>query len=192
MALTESSSRMIDAASPERGKVLWHFTMSLDGFIAGPEHSMDWLSGLSVAPGVVDELVATTGAVLGGRRGYDADPDAKPYGGAWSGPIFVLTHHPKDAAPRPDVTFLSCDVGDAVEKALAAADGKNLELLSADIARQCATRGLVDELYVHLAPVMLGDGVRVFECPGAQPLRWERIHDGDPARVIDIRYRPVR
>ncbi len=134
-------------------------------------------------------MIASTGAVLGGRRGYDADPDARPYGGAWSGPIFVLTSHPGDAPPSPDVTFLSCDIGDAVEKALAAAGGKNVELLGANIARQCATRGLVDELYVHLAPVMLGDGVRVFECSGGEPLRWARIHDGDPARVLDIRYR---
>jgi hypothetical protein len=84
------------------GKVLWHLTMSLDGLIAGPNHSMDWMSGLSFAPGVVDEFVATTGAILAGRRGYDAaagDPDAAPYGGAWSGPIFVLTHHPEDARP---------------------------------------------------------------------------------------------
>ena len=65
------------------------------------------------------------------------------------------------------MTFVSCDIGDAVTAALAAADGKNLELLGANIARQCATRGLIDELYVHLAPVMLGDGVRVFDCPGA-------------------------
>ena len=91
---------MTDAASPSsvrRGKVLWHFTMSLDGFVAGPENSMSWMAGLSIAPGVVDELIATTGAVLRGRRGYDAAPDAKPYGGAWSGPIFVLTQPEGDA-----------------------------------------------------------------------------------------------
>lgn len=186
---------MTDAASPSSGragKVLWHFTMSLDGFIAGPEHSMDWMAGLSIAPGVVDDVIATTGAVLGGRRGYDAAPDARPYGGAWSGPIFVLTHHLEDATPNAGVTFLNCGIDEAVEAALAAANGKNLELLGADIARQCATRGLIDELYVHVAPVMLGDGLRAFDCPGIEPLRWERIHDGDPARVIDVRYRPVR
>ena len=49
------------------GKVLWHFTMSLDGFVAGPNHEMDWMSGSSSRPGLEDEYVATTGAVLGGR-----------------------------------------------------------------------------------------------------------------------------
>ena len=47
------------------GKVLWHFTMSLDGFVAGPNHEMDWMTGISFRPGLVDEYVETTGAVLG-------------------------------------------------------------------------------------------------------------------------------
>ena len=53
------------------GKVLWHFTMSLDGFVAGPNHEMDWMTGISFRPGLVDEYVETTGAVLGGRDGWD-------------------------------------------------------------------------------------------------------------------------
>jgi riboflavin biosynthesis pyrimidine reductase len=47
------------------GKVLWHFTMSLDGFVAGPNHEMDWMTGFSFRPGLVEEYVETTGAVLG-------------------------------------------------------------------------------------------------------------------------------
>ena len=82
--------------------MLWHFTMSLDGFVAGPDHAMDWMTGFSSWPGLVDEYIATTGAVLGGRDGWDADPDARPYGGAWTGPIFVLTHYPQDATPSTE------------------------------------------------------------------------------------------
>jgi dihydrofolate reductase len=55
--------------------------------------------------------------------------------------------------------------------------------------------GLADEFHVHLAPVMLGDGVRLFDCPGIQPVRWERIHHGDPTQFtqeVDLRYRLVR
>jgi len=190
------------STAPSRGKVLWHLTMSLDGFIAGPNHAMDWLSGLSFHPGVVEEMVATTGAILGGRRGYDAgaaqapgEASRLPYGGAWQGPIFVLTHHPQDAIPDPGVTFLNCDVAEAVETGLAAAAGRNLEIFGADVARQCVDRGLIDEFSVHLAPVMLGDGIRLFDSPGIEPVRWERIHDGDPAQtaeVVDLRYRPAR
>ena len=50
------------------GKVLWHFTMSPDGFVAGPNHEMDWMTGVSFRPGLVAEYVETTGAVLGGRN----------------------------------------------------------------------------------------------------------------------------
>ena len=82
------------------GKVLWHFTMTLDGFVAGPNHSMDWMPGITFRPGLVAEYVETTGAVLGGRDGWDAAVgDHRPYGGAWQGPIFVLTHHLEDAMP---------------------------------------------------------------------------------------------
>ncbi|GAB2806256.1 hypothetical protein GCM10027073_43710 [Streptomyces chlorus] len=95
-------------------KVLLHFTMSLDGFVAGPEHAMDWMTGISHRSGLVEEYVETTGAVLGGRDGWDGSPDAEAiYGGAWQGPVFVLTRHPQDAHPAGGVTFLSCDVAEA-------------------------------------------------------------------------------
>jgi hypothetical protein len=71
------------------GKVLWHFLMSLDGFVAGPNHEMDWMTGMSVRPGLHDEYVTTTGAVLGGRDGWDVMYASRPYGGGWDGPIFV-------------------------------------------------------------------------------------------------------
>ena len=87
-------------------EVLWHVTMSLDGFIAGPGDSMDWMfrnAGQSPNPEAA-EIPRTIGSILAGRRvGYDLGmkqdlpPQArKPYGGAWTGPVFVLTHH------RPD------------------------------------------------------------------------------------------
>ena len=60
------------------GKVLWHFTMSLDGFVAGPNHEMDWMTGVSFRPGLVEEYVETTGAVLGGRDGWDASRTPAP------------------------------------------------------------------------------------------------------------------
>ncbi|WP_326565870.1 dihydrofolate reductase family protein [Amycolatopsis rhabdoformis] len=181
------------------GNVRWHLMMSLDGFAAGPGHSMDWMSGTKVAPGVHHEAIATLGAVLGGRRGYDAltqrvpgQAGRQPYGGDWTGPVFVLTHHPEDAIPDDTVTFLDCDLTEAVEIALAAAKGKDLEIHSQDIARQCLELGLIDEFHVHLAPVMLGSGVRLFDSPGTPPVHFARIHDGDPALAVDLRYRPVR
>ncbi|MFF5296334.1 dihydrofolate reductase family protein [Paractinoplanes globisporus] len=168
------------------GKVLWHFTMSLDGFVAGPGHSMDWMTGFTARPGLIDEYVRTTGAIIGGRRGWDAAIDGSPYGGAWQGPLFVLTHHPRDARPADGVTFLDCGVEEAVRIALKAAGGKNVEIFSPSIGRQALDRELIDEIDLHIAPVLLGDGIRLYDNPGGVPIRL------DPARAVNVRYRPER
>ena len=177
------------------GKVRGHLVMSLDGFAAGPNHSLDWMSGLTMTPGVVQESIASLGAVLGGRDGYDAiakqrpgEASKSPYGGAWSGPVFVLTHHPEDAIPDEGITFLNCDVAEAVRIGLDAANGKDLEIHGQNVAAQCVQLGLIDEFTVHIAPVMLGSGIRLFDCPGIDPVRWNLMHDGDPAQVVDLRY----
>jgi dihydrofolate reductase len=172
------------------GKVLWHFAMSLDGFVAGPGHSMDWMTGFTVRPGLHQEYIETTGAVLGGRDGWDVISGARPYGGAWQGPIFVLTHHPEDAAPADGVTFLSCDVAEAVRIALDAADGKNLEVFSPTIGRQLLERGLIDEIDLHLVPVLLGDGIRLYDNPGGVPVRLSLV-GGEPTAAVNVRYRPA-
>jgi dihydrofolate reductase len=75
------------------------------------------------------------------------------------GPVFVLTHQPPDEREQ-GVIFLTCDLAEAVTTARAAAGGKNLEILGADMASQCLQRGLVDEVLVYVLPVLLGDGVR--------------------------------
>jgi len=173
------------------GKVLWHFTMSLDGFVAGPEHEMDWMTGISFRPGLAGEYVKTTGAVLGGRSGWDVVNDSRPYGGAWDGPIFVLTHHPEDATPADGVTFLNCGPAEAVRIGLAAAGGKNLEVFSPTIGRQLLELGLIDEIDLHIAPVLLGAGIRLYDSPGTGPLRLHRVGEGDPTSAVNVRYRPI-
>jgi dihydrofolate reductase len=174
------------------GKVLLHFAMSVDGFVAGPEHSMDFLAGASNRPGLIDEYVATTGAVLAGREGFDsAIGDSRPYGGAWQGPIFVLTHHPEDARPAPDITFLSCPVEEAVRIALDAADGKNVEVFSPTLGRQLLALGLVDEIDLHLMPVLLGDGIRLYDAPGGELVSLE-LDGPEPRQSVRLRYRPRR
>lgn len=174
------------------GKVLWHFTMSLDGFVAGPSHSMDFMAGTTHRQGLTEEYAETTGAVLGGRDGWDAYPDPSGiYGGEWQGPVFVLTHHPEDAKPAEGVTFLNCDVAEAVRIGLEAAGGKNLEVFSASIGQQLLQRGLIDEIDLHVAPVLLGDGVRLFTNPGGVPVRLERLFTDDPSAALNVRYRPI-
>jgi dihydrofolate reductase len=174
------------------GKVLWHFLMSLDGFVAGPDHEMGWMTGFSIRPGLHDEYVESTGAVLGGRNGWDAIVgDSRPYGGAWQGPIFVLTHHPEDATPTDGITFLDCDPAEAVRIGLAAAGGKNLEVFSPTIGRQLLELGLIDEIDLHIAPILLGEGIRLYDNPGGRPVRLDRVGAGDPTSVVNVRYRPT-
>src|SRR5690242_5573546 len=89
----------IERPGERRGRVLWNFMMSLDGFVAGRNHSMDWMQmgGYRAEPGVIEEYIERTGAIIAGRDGWDSPVGHSPWGGAWHGPIFVLTHHPEDA-----------------------------------------------------------------------------------------------
>jgi len=177
------------------GKVLWHFTMSLDGFVAGPAHNMDWMGMMDVSarPGLEAEYTETTGAVLSGRDGFDsAIGDSRPYSSSWTGAIFVLTHHPEDARPAEGITILSVPVEEAVQIALDAANGKNVEIFSPDIGRQLLQLGLIDEIDIHIAPILLGDGIRLYDNPGGTPIPLRRIVEGeDPTLVVNVRYRPA-
>jgi dihydrofolate reductase len=171
------------------GKIVCHFTMSLDGFVAGPDHDMSWLAGITVPPGLVDRYVASTGAIVAGRRGWDEAISAhRPYGGKWSGPVFVLTHHPADGRPAESVSYVD-DLTSALEQAQAAAGDRNVEIFSPGIGRQALELGLLDEFDLHLAPVLLGDGVRLYDAPGGAvvPLR----HADASRSVVDLRFEPA-
>jgi dihydrofolate reductase len=181
------------------GKVLWHVTMSLDGFIAGPEDAMDWMNPYGGPNPVVEEVIRSIGAALGGRRGYDLGrkPGLPPefrkiYGGAWSGPVFVLTHHPPDDEEDETITFLSGDIRAAVATARQAANGKNLLILGANIAHQCIEAGLIDEIQIHLAPVLLGEGVRFFDRSGAAPVGLETIAVSQAGQISNLRFRVIK
>jgi dihydrofolate reductase len=191
--MRKSEESTVEEMPPQiaAGKVLWHFSMSLDGYVAGPEHSMDWLAGAVDRPGLEDEYIGTTGAILGGRDGHEAFRDVEAYGGAWTGPEFVLTHHPQDAVPRPGTTFLDCDVAEALQIAKDAAGGKNVEVLSASIGRQLLERGLIDEIDLHVVPVLLGDGIRLYDNPGGVPVRLDLLLGPERKAAVNLRYRPT-
>ena len=174
------------------GKVFWSFTMSVDGFVAGPNHDMSWMTGFTTRPGVTQQYIQSTGAVLGGRDGWDATVGKyRPWGGAWHGPIFVLTHHPEDATPADDVTFLTCGPAEAVRIGLAAAGGKNLGVFSPTIGAQLLDLGLIDDIDLYIAPILLGQGIRLYHNPGRAPVRLHRVDTDDPTSVANLRYRPT-
>lgn len=177
------------------GKVVVNRAMSLDGFVAGPGDAMDWIAGLNDAFRERPELAgipAATGAMLIGRRTYEvgrrmeaAEPGSTDY--PMSGPRFVLTHEPP-AEPDPSVTFLTCDVGEAVATALAAAGGKDLEILGADVAAQCLRRGLVDEILVYVVPLLLGGGVP-FSPPGSATVHLDPVSNTQAGPIALLRFR---
>ncbi|WP_116946782.1 dihydrofolate reductase family protein [Jiangella endophytica] len=176
------------------GRVLWHVTMSVDGFIAGPEHDMDWVFEQPAPPEASADVVPRVGAILCGRHTYDVGQrdvgkgSGEAFEGAWSGPEFVLTTHRPEPPSAGTRTFLSGDIRAAVATALAAAGEGDLLVLGADVALQCVEAGLVDDLLVHIAPLLLGDGVRLYGGPGRERVDLELVE----ATGTVLRYRVLR
>jgi dihydrofolate reductase len=177
-------------------KVVWHITMSVDGFIAGPGDSMEWAfrRGQS-APTMAIDVMRSTGAILGGRRWFDVASSkyrgvAGIYGGVWRGPVLVLTHR-MERSPAPALTFISEPIAAAVVKARETAAGKNVGIFGANVAQQCLRAGLVDEIVIHHAPVLLGDGVRLYG-PSMPEIELERIETAESGQIVDVRYRVTK
>ena len=170
------------------GKVVVNRAMSLDGFIAGPDNAMRWVIEF-FGDDPFPEVMRATGAMLVGRGTHEVAKRMPPSEdtGYDGGPVFVLTHQPPDE-PEHGVTFLSCDLAEAVATARAAAGGKNLEILGADVAGQCLQRGLVDEVLVYVLPVLLGDGVR-FSPPGLGRIDLEPFSTTQSGLVTMLRFR---
>ena len=188
-----------DLGEVASGRVLWHVTMSLDGFIAGPDHAMDWIFEYAEPNPVVDDVIELIGAILAGRGTYDVgkrvdqvEPATEAYGGAWAGPQFVLTHNPPPEGEEPTITFLNTNVRDAVGTALAAAKGKDVVVFGANVARQCVDEGLVDDVVVHLAPILLGDGVPMFTRPGGVRLRLDPVSVSRAGQITNLRFQVRR
>ncbi len=159
-------------------KLLYAFSCSVDGFIAGPGGDMSWLTPHLVPDPLVADLIPRIGALLVGRRTFDGDDphrggpgEGKAFGGGWEGPQFVLTHRP--APSVPGVTFAG-ELTEAVDAAKAAAGEKYVNVLGADVARQCLEAGVLDEILALPVPVLLGSGVRIFDRAGS-PVRLEPV-----------------
>ena len=136
---------------------------------------------------VLQESIATTGAVVMGRHTFNmaADPDWYAFNYEYQVPIFVLTHqpparHPKDGGGLT-VTFVTAGVASALTQARAAAGERHVTIIGggAQTAQQCLRSGLVDEIHVDVMPLLLGGGLRPLDAALAAPVRLERlsVHD---------------
>jgi dihydrofolate reductase len=143
---------------------------------------------------VFGELVENCGAAVTGRRTYDI-------AGAWNGngpipgvPVFVVTHNPPKQVPQGEsqYTFVTDGVENAVEQAKAAAGKKNVSVMGSSVPQQCLRSGLLDEILIHLVPVLLGDGVRLFDHLGSQNVGLERQRVVQSPGVTHLWFKVVR
>jgi len=218
------------------GKVTADISMSLDGFVAGPDPDREdplgvggmalheWVFGLAAwrephgleggttGPDneVIEEASANIGAVVMGRRMFGGgegpwgDPawGDEPWEGWWGEeppfhtPVFVLTHHAREQLTKQGgttFTFVTDGIESALEQAKAAAGDKNVSVAGgASVIQQVLRAGLLDELQIHLVPILLGDGARLLERLDADPNLLETTRVIDSPGVTHLRFRVVK
>ena len=204
------------------GIVTAHMSMSLDGFVAGPNAGagnplgdggvliQQWMfdlasfremQGLSGGQTNKDdeelrERIAPTGSVVMGRRMFDEGEgpwgDNPPY----HMPVFVVTHQARERLVKEGgttFTFVTDGIESALQQAKAAAGEKNVNISGgADIVQQFIKAGLLDELEIHLAPLLFGEGIRLFEGMGPEHIELENIRVVASPKVTHLRFRVVK
>jgi dihydrofolate reductase len=194
------------------GKVTTGISMSLDGFIAGPNDDVSRLftwyaSGPTEIPvqdgrmtlkvseesaKLLEDAMQVNGAMVAGRRVFDV-------AGAWGGhppfaPCFVVTHRVPDEWVKEGSPFIFVTDGveSAIRQAKAAAGDKNVAVATPSIMQQCLKAGLLDEIHIDLVPVLLGDGIRLFdhlEALAAAPIELEDPRVIEGTGVTHLHYR---
>jgi len=210
------------------GRVVADISTSLDGYVAGPDPSLDdplgrggeqlheWVFGLrawrephgrsggetGAANDLVEEHVRATGATIMGRRMYSGgqgpwedDPRADGWWGddpPFGHPVFVLTHHAREPLAKQggtSFTFVTDGVDSALEQARDAAGDKDVAIGGgAEAIQQFLEAGLVDELHIHLVPVVLGGGARLLDRVGPDDVELETTRVIESAGVAHLRY----
>jgi dihydrofolate reductase len=209
------------------GKVKVDISMSLDGFVAGPNHGLDhplgeggdrlheWVYGLKswreahgktggeTGPDsdVSEEHLAGVGAVVMGKGMYGGWWGDESWEGWWGDdppfhvPVFVLTHQARGPLTKSDTTytFVTDGIESAMRQARAAAGDKDVLVSGGGTVVQQALRaGLVDELQVHVAPVLMGDGAPLFGLLRAGQIELEPVRVVDSPKVTHLKYRVVK
>ncbi len=183
------------------GKVMGGMTISLDGFINDRTGSVSKLYenfDELVASDMLQEAMRTTGAVVMGRNTYDmANGDFTGY--EYQAPIFVVTHDAPETVAKGEnenlkFHFVTQGFESAIQQAKAAAGDKDVQLVGGASANQQVLKaGLMDELQIGIVPVILGDGVRLFENLESLEIELEKIRIIElPAGRTDILFRVVK
>ena len=202
------------------GKVTFNMTMSLDGFVAGPNDSPEnglgdggeglfnwYFSGdtevymsegvppLKVSKQSAEILragISAIGAGIWGRRTFDI---AHAWGGHPPGsPAFIVTHHIPQEWVKEGLPFIFVTDGveSAIRQAKEAAGDKDVMICTANILQQALKAGLVDEINIDVAPILIGGGVSLFDRLGTGPIELERTRVVDAPDVTHLQYRVVK
>jgi dihydrofolate reductase len=204
------------------GIVTAYMSMSVDGYVAGPNagagnplgdegvHIQQWMfdlasfremQGLTGGQTNTDdeelrERFAPTGAVVMGRRMFDEGEDPWGDNPPFRMPVFVVTHEARDRLVKEGgttFTFVTDGIESALEHAKAAAGDKNVNIAGgADTVQQFIKAGLLDELEIHLAPLLFGQGIRLFDRRGPEHIELENIRVVASPRVTHLRFRIVK
>ena len=202
-------------------KVIIDMTMSLDGYIAGPDDGPEFPLGKHGGMSIFDwyfsgteeymnplfkperganleeviRMFAESGAFIFGRKTYDIThgwDGRHPVNGA---PVFILTHHPPPANEVPkgpsNIIFVTDGITHAIELAKEVAGDKHVKLGGGSPGKQALQAGLVDEIHVHIAPYLLGGGVRLFDTLD-RGIRLEKLAIGDGPFATHIHYQVIR
>ena len=179
------------------GKVFLDMAVSLDGFISGPNNSdgglHNWyFSETDKSLQILEELQSGIGAMILGARAFGDSPDG--FDTPYKIPHFVLTHTPRATVSRDgaEFNFVTDGIHSALEQAKAAAGDKDVCIAGgANTAQQFLNAGLLDEIQLHLVPVMLGDGVRLLEHFGTG-IKLEHSRVIEAPLATHLRYRVVK
>jgi len=186
---------------------VFDISMSLDGYVTAagvrPEEPMgdggqqlhEWAFGTDErGRDVLAESASTVGATIAGRRTYDLSvpwwgPDGP--GGADRTPTFIVSHSTPGHVPEGSVYTFVNDPIEALELALAVAGDEDVDVFSASIGQQLLRAGRIDEIHVHLVPVLFGAGTRLFEDLGGIHVQLEiiRVAEGQRRRTCATRWR---
>jgi dihydrofolate reductase len=192
------------------GKVIYDISMSLDGFIAGGnvrpeagwaglgdggERLHDW--GFNSADPrnheIAEAMVASTGAVIVGRTTYNVSiPNWGADGPMSRVPTIVVSHSVPKGIPDGGVYIFIDSVEAAHEEAKQAAGNKDIVVQGANIAQQLITLGLIDEILIHVAPVLFGSGIRLFEHHGSEHIPLETTDVIETKEAIHLQFRVIK
>jgi dihydrofolate reductase len=190
------------------GKVIFDISMSLDGFInaaharpeaglgEGGERLHDWaFNSADPRDHAFMEGYARMGANIFGRTGYDhsiLNWGADGPSGAARIPTVIVTHSPPSDVPRDGVYSFVDDVEAALETAKKLAGDKDIYITGADVAQQFLKSGLIDEVSIHLVPVLFGSGRRLFEGLDGEHVALEILEVIQTAEAVHLRLRVVK